>query len=125
MKTLQELMQERSAIFDQQQAILNLAETEGRELTPEEETKFNALETDFDAADKKVKEAQAKEQRSASMAARAASLDAPQGQAVRPSAVAGSPVQSAKTDDGGFDNLGEMVHALRFGDAKGRVHNLA
>lgn len=122
--TLQELMQARAAIFDQQQAILNLAETEGRDLTAEEETKFNALEADFDAADKKVKEAEAKEARTNTMAARAASLDAPQGQVFRPSAVAGSPVQTAKKDDGGFANLGEVVHALRFGDTKGRVDKL-
>jgi HK97 family phage major capsid protein len=121
---IQELMQARAAIFDQQQAIISAAEAENRELTAEEETKFQALEKDFEAADKKVKEAEAKEARNNVMTARANELNAPQNQPFRPSAVAGTGVQAPKKDDGGFANIGEVIHAIRFGDSKGRLDEL-
>ena len=34
-------------------------------------------------------------------------------------------VQDTKLDDGGFKNIGELAHCLKFGDSKGRIKNLA
>lgn len=121
---LQELMQARAAIYDQQMAIVNAAEAEGRDLTAEEEAQFQALEAEFNAADAKVRAAQAKEDRTNELAARGTALNQAQSSPFRPSAVAGSSVQAVQKDDGGFKNLGEVIHAIRFGDSKGRLQNL-
>lgn len=123
-ETLAELMQTRANIYDQQKELLNQAESEGRDLTAEEETQFQALENQYNEADRKVKEAEAKETRAAAMAARANELNGSYSNKFRPSAVAGAPVQATPKDDGGFKNLGELVHAIRFGDSKGRLDEL-
>ncbi|EHQ63671.1 phage major capsid protein, HK97 family [Paenibacillus dendritiformis C454] len=123
-ETLAELMQSRSNIYDQQKAILNNAESEGRDLTSEEEEQFQTLENQFAEADRKVKDAEAKEARVAAMAARGNELNGSQDRPFRPSAVAGAPIQITPKDDGGFKNLGELVHAIRFGDNKGRLGEL-
>ncbi|MFD1777020.1 phage major capsid protein [Paenibacillus rhizophilus] len=121
---LQELMQARANIYDQQMAILSAAETEGRELTAEEEVKFQALETEYAEADQKVKEAEANEERANLMAQRGNELNGAQNKPFRPAAVAGAPVQTPKKDTAGFANLGEFIHDLRFGDSKGRLDKL-
>ncbi|GAC40852.1 phage major capsid protein [Paenibacillus popilliae] len=123
-ESLAELMQARANIYDQQKAILDTAESEGRGLTQEEESQFQALENQFNEADRKVKEAEAREERAAAMTARGEELNSVQNTPFRPSAVGGAPVQIAPKDDGGFKNLGELVHAVRFGDPKGRLGEL-
>lgn len=122
--TLDELLQARAGVFDKQTAILALAESESRDLTEAEETEFAALEKEFGAFENKIKAAQTKENRSNTMAARASAINSTQTIPFRPSAVAGAPVQAEKKDDGGFKNLGEVVHAIRFGDPKGRLEGL-
>ena len=37
----------------------------------------------------------------------------------------GGPVQDDPKDDGGFKNIGELLHAVKFGDPKGRLKDLA
>lgn len=124
MKTLQELMQARANIYDKQMAILSAAESEGRELTAEEEEEFQSLETEYAEADRDVKEAEAREERANKMQSRGNELNGTAAPAFRPSAVAGHPVQQLKKDDAGFANLGEFIHDLRFGDSKGRLGKL-
>jgi len=121
--TLEQLQQDRAAIYDQQKALINLAESENREFTPAEEEEFQTLENEFSAADEAVKKAEKQAARSATMVSRGASIeDAPK--PFRPAAVAGAPVQSAKKNNGGFESLGEMIDAIRFGDKKGRLNEL-
>lgn len=124
--TLDALLQDRAAIYDQQKAILDKAEQENRELTAEEEEKFNNLEKEYDELDKKVKATQAAEDRKAKLAVRSQELNNPQNEPYRPSAsfLGGMPTQEKKLDDGGFTSLGEFLNAVRFGDARGRLANL-
>lgn len=123
-ETLQELLQARAAVHDKQKALLAKAETEGRDLTEAEETEFAALETEFEGFEAKIQAAEKRQTRASVVASREAALNQLETPPFRPSAVAGAPVQAAKKDDGGFKNLGEMIHAVRFGDAKGRLQEL-
>lgn len=121
-RTVAEQMQTRANLYDQQKAMLDAAEGEGRDLTAEEESQFQELENQFIAADEKVKQAEAKEARIVAIAARGEKLNQTSTPSFRPAIVAGAPVQGTPKDDGGFQNLGEFVHAIRFGDAKGRLN---
>ncbi|MHB8124657.1 MAG: phage major capsid protein [Desulfitobacteriaceae bacterium] len=116
---LLELKQKYSGLCDQQKAIVDKAIAENRGMTGEENTEFDNLQKDIDGQAALIAKAE-------TMEGRAAHLDAPAGNTMRPS---GIPVvlgtQAAKKDDGGFKNLGELIYALRFGDAKGRTHELA
>jgi HK97 family phage major capsid protein len=123
-KSLDDLMQQRSNVFEQQQTLLNTAETEGRELTAEEETKFNSLEQQYNDLTADIEKEEAKEARKATMQQRANNLNEPQNKPFRASALGGAPVQVAKKDDGGFANLGEFVNAVRYGDSKGRLDSI-
>lgn len=122
-KSLDELLQERAGIYDQQKAILDKAEEENRDLTAEEEQQFSNLEKDYEKVEAKVKTAQVAEDRKAKLNARGQELNKPQQEPYRPStsALGGMPAQPKKLDDGGFANLGEFLDAVRFGDPKGRL----
>jgi HK97 family phage major capsid protein len=122
-KTLVELQQERSAVHEKQKAMLTAAETEGRDLTDVEETEFNQLEQQFLSLTADITKAESRENRAASVAAREQILN----QAVnpyRPTALFGGATQPVQKDNGGFKNLGEFIHDLRFGDSKGRLGNI-
>lgn len=122
-ETVQELMQARAAIFDKQKKLVDTAKAEGRDLTDTEETEFNNLESEFAGYESRIAAAQKKENRDRAMSERENMLNHTQ-TPFRPAAVAGSPVQAEQKDDGGFKNLGEVIHAVRFGDPKGRLSNL-
>jgi HK97 family phage major capsid protein len=123
---LQELLQARAAKHEEMKALLNKAETENRELTAEEEAKFQALDAEYENLTAQIKEKQEAEARKAKVAARDDDLGKPATPLYRPSASAlgGMPVQPKKLDDGGFANLGEFVNAVRFGDPRGRLAEL-
>ncbi|QJC52792.1 phage major capsid protein [Paenibacillus albicereus] len=123
-ESLAELLQARASVHDQQQAIVNKAKTEGRNLTDEEEAEYDRLDASFDDYSAKIEAAQKQEGRENKMAARTAVLNQTSGQPFRPAAVAGAPVQAKRLDNGGFQNLGEIIHAVRFGDSTGRLQNL-
>jgi len=114
---LRALMQKHADLCDQQQAIVNKAITEGRGMTEDENTQFNALQTEIDGLAATIQAAQAVQDR-------AASLDEPAGKIIRPTGEIGD-VQKDKLDDGGFQNVGEFLHAIKFGDNKGRLQNLS
>ncbi len=118
---LQELLQARAEKIKAQRALLDKAKAENRDLTEQEETEFNALDTEIADLEQKIEAARKKEQREAILASREASLDQPVSQPFRPAAVAGAPVQGDKKENYGFSSLGEFVHAVRFGDSKGRL----
>jgi len=116
---LLELKQKYSGLCDTQKAIVDKAIAENRGMTDEENTEFDNLQKDIDGQAALIAKAEA-------VQGRAAYLDAPVGNTMRPSGIpAVLDTQAAKKDDGGFKNLGELIYALRFGDAKGRTHELA
>lgn len=116
--TLQELRQKNAGLCDQQQAIVDKAVSEGRAMTQEEKTQFDNLQNQIDGLAETIKTAEAIEVRNKA-------LDTPADEKRRPSFIPGEPSQNnSKLDDAGFRNLGEFLHAVRFGDSKGRLSNL-
>lgn len=120
---LQELRQKHAGLCDQQQAIINKALEEKRAMTDEEQKQFNDLQAQIDGLAATIRAAEAVE-------ARAKELEKPVEQPWRPNAnpsafIPGDySMNNKKLDDGGFKSLGEFVHAVRFGDPKGRLANL-
>lgn len=123
-ETLAELLQARASIHDQQQTLLDTAKAATRNLTSEEEAEYERMDASFDDLTTKIEAAQKQEGRENKLAARTSVLNQPAAQPFRPSALGGAPVQAKKLDNGGFANLGEVIHAIRFGDHKGRLANL-
>jgi len=118
-KSIEELRQELGVLVDQQQEIVNEA-AEKESMTEEEENEFNQKFNDLEKQIKAKEDMIAKLEK---VGNRAANLDKPIDPIVRP--IPGDPSQNnKKLDDAGFENLGEFVHAVRFGDSKGRVQNL-
>lgn len=122
-ETLQDLMQQRADVHDQMETLLNTAKDEGRDLTAEEVQEFENLDAQYTELDEKILAKQEQENRAQKVANRASVINS-QPQNFRPAAAAGAPTQPKKLDDGGFKNLGEMLHAVRFGDPKGRLSEL-
>lgn len=114
------LLQARAGKHDEMKAIVDKAQAEGRELTVEEETRFNALDAEYEQLTAQIEDLQAAEARRAKVSARENALNQPQNQPFRP-AVADTSVQAQKLDNGGFANLGEFINAVRFGDSRGRL----
>lgn len=116
--SMQEMMQDRADHIARQRALLDTAKTEKRDFTADEDKEYNSFEAKINALDKQII-------REGAVAEREKQLDEVT-KPYRPSAAAlgGAPVQAAKKDDGGFASLGEMFHALRFGDPKGRIGEL-
>lgn len=112
--TLQEMLQDRAELITQQRALLDKAKSEKRDFTPEEETEFTGYEEQILALDKQVIREEA-------VAAREGQLNAAIAP-YRPSAtvLGGNPVQAEKKDDAGFQNLGEFISSIRFGDQNNR-----
>lgn len=122
--TIQELLQARAAVHDKQKALVEKAKVEARNLTEDEEKQYDTLEAEFASFEAKIATAQKQEDRAALIASREFELNQPATTPFRPSAVAGTGIQEPKKDDGGFANIGEVVHAIRFGDPKGRLDEL-
>lgn len=116
--TLQEMLQKRAALIEQQKALVEAAKAMNRGLNPEESTKFDELNASIEGLDKLIEA----EKRVASLTA---ALDEPAETVHRPQVVPGLPSQNnQKKDDGGFASIGEFVAAVRFGDSKGRLQAL-
>lgn len=114
---LQELRQKYAALCDEQEALLIKAIEEGRtELNAEETQKYEALQKDIDGLKDMIAKAEA-------VLARNSALDQPANQQFRPN-VADTGTQPRQLDNGGFENLGEVIHAIRFGDSRGRLDSL-
>ncbi|MEB4781419.1 phage major capsid protein [Paenibacillus jamilae] len=127
-KTKAELQQERAALIQNQREILNRAKTraEDTELTEEEVTEFERINTEIAALEERIAALEKQAGLEEELAKREGTLDDPASARYRPSAAAlgGSPVQAKLKDTAGFSSFGEFVNALRFGDPKGRIHNL-
>lgn len=118
---LQELRQKLGNLCDQQQAIVDRALSEGRAITEEEQKLFDELQIQIDGLANTIKLAEETN-------ARAKELEKAAGQPWRPNGdpfVPGDYSQNnKKMDDAGFESLGEFIHAVRFGDPKGRLDSL-
>lgn len=118
---LQELRQKLGNLCDQQQAIVDKALSEGRAITEEEQKLFDELQTQIDGLANTIKLAE-------EMNSRTKELEKAAGQPWRPNGdpfVPGDYSQNnKKMDDAGFESLGEFIHAVRFGDPKGRLESL-
>jgi HK97 family phage major capsid protein len=102
-------------IMAKQQTIVDLAKTENRAMN-------DAERKDFDAHQAEIENLQKDLERAEKLDANNKFLDAPANPPVIPAVL---DVQKPKLDDGGFANLGEFLNAVKFGDKKGRLQNLA
>lgn len=113
----QELLQERAIALGRQAEILDTAQAENRNLTPEEEAEFTKADTFCAIANAEISRREREQE--------AGDLDAPFGKKFRPHAIGVDYSRNnRKLDDGGFQSLGEFIDAVRFGDPKGRLRHL-
>lgn len=125
MKTLKELLAERAEKIKNQRELIDNAKKEERDLTEEEAKKFDELEDEIKALDEKIEAVKAQEERERIVAQREKELGDPVQKQLRPENIPGDYSQNnKKLDDGGFKNIGEFIHAVRFGDPQGRLNNL-
>ncbi|MCL6443921.1 MAG: phage major capsid protein [Alicyclobacillus sp.] len=123
MNKLNELLQARAEKIEQQRALLDAAESESRDFTPEEAQAFDALDAEIEALDAEIEKIRAHQARQEKVRNRERGLDEPMNEPFR--GAFGLDTQKPKLDDGGFTNLGEFLDAVRFGDSKGRLDLLA
>ncbi|MFD1675414.1 phage major capsid protein [Alicyclobacillus fodiniaquatilis] len=121
MNKLQDLLENRAEAIQKQRAFLDKAKEEERDLTTEEVSAFDALDTEIEGLDADIKAERAKIEREQKVAARENELEKPLNTPFRPSSLE---TQAKKLDNGGFKNLGEFLDAVRFGDSKGRIEAL-
>lgn len=125
MKTLKELLAERAEKIKNQRKLIDNAKKEERDLTEDEVKQFDALEDEIKVLDEKIESVKAQEERERIVAQREKELDDPAQKQFRPETVPGDYSQNnKKLDNAGFANLGEYIHAVRFGDSKGRLNSL-
>ena len=98
-----------------QQTLLNKVKTEDRVFSDEEKTQFQALQTEIDGL-----KAQAKIEEQMN-----ANNDYMNGSAQKFIMPSDFSTQATVKDDGGFQNLGEFLFAVKNGDKKGRIQNLS
>lgn len=111
-----ELMEKRAGLVAQQRALVDAAKAENRTLTEEEAKQFDDLDAQITALDGDI-------ERLKKLEAREAVLSAPADKPFRPNTVPG-PEPVDRKDNAGFQSLGEFIHAVRFGDPRGRLQAL-
>ncbi len=115
---LQALKQKRSELCDQQDAITDKAMAELRGMTKDEQVQYDSLQKEIDGLNNTIAAIEASQNRTKV-------LDAPANNIIRPTQFPGDGSQNNnKLDDCGFANLGEFIHAIRFGDSKGRLQSM-
>lgn len=120
METLQELLQARTENITDQRNLMEAAKAENRDFTEEEETNFADLEAKLEVIDKKIVAKQKQEDREKALATREKELGN-QTEPYRGSMPAHNETQPEIKDNKGFENFGEFLSAVRFGDPKGRL----
>jgi HK97 family phage major capsid protein len=119
---LQELLQKRASVIADMRKMLE--ENKGKTLTVDEEKafddKYSALKAEVASLDKSI-------EREKEVGTLETGLENPfTGKAADPGAHADpSHKQAEVLDDGGFKSLGELAHAVRFGDKSGRLKDLS
>jgi HK97 family phage major capsid protein len=109
---LRELRQKRAKLIEKQRGLINTAKLEARTFIEEEEKAFEDLDHQIHSLEKQIG-------REEQVASREKELDQPIGKAFRPILPGPDPIE--KRDNAGFKSFGEFIHAVRFGDAKGRL----
>lgn len=123
--TLQEMLQKRAELVQKMRAMLDKAKAETRDFSEDEAKEFDGYKAEIEGLELNIQAIQKQDERERLVADREKAIDHPSASGIyRPSALYGAPVQAAKKDDGGFKNLGELIHAVRFGDPKGRLQEL-
>ncbi len=111
--TLIDARQKLGEVCDAQNAVLQKALAEGRPMNAEEQTAYDAFNSQIDAWQKTVIAAEAAEKRLEDSARPADKRD-PE-----------PPKDNKDLDNCGFENFGEFLHCVRNGDSKGRMKNLS
>lgn len=114
--TLQEMLQKRADFIQKQRDILEAGKASG-EITEEQEQKFQEYQKEIEKLDSLI-------EKEKSVSSREEGLDDPATKRFRPGQIDAGYKQQKKLNDAGFKNLGEFIHAIRFGDAKGRLAEL-
>lgn len=118
MKTLEELRTRQGEIIDEQDLILKTADDDDkRDLTDEEEARFNELQTELKALDADADTLKKKEERQAELDRRKAELKKPVRQPPRMAATF-TPENPEE-----FKNFGEFIHAVTFNPADRRLYD--
>jgi len=117
MLTKAELQQKRAGLIKEQKALIEKALGEGRAMSAEEQGQVKAKQTEIDNLGETVKALD-------TATAQAAELEEPETKLFRPATVAPG-TQPEKLDDCGFKNVGEFLYAVKNGDPKGRMKDLA
>ncbi len=113
---LQELRQKYAGLCDQQKVIVDLAVSEERALTEEETASFDGLQKQIDDLADLIAKAEKVQDRGSKLA------EPTNDPIYTPNVISGH--KDKEKDDAGFANLGEFIHAVRFGDTKGRTASL-
>lgn len=116
---LQQLLQARAAKHNRQGEILAAARADNRDLTTEEESEYDGLESEITTLDGQIEAKRKQENRESSFAARDQQMDQPQSRPYRAGIPGPDPVD--KKDTFGFKSMAEFVSAVRFGDPQGRL----
>lgn len=98
-----------------QQALIEKAKTEKRDINEDEIKQFNAFQTDIDNLKIQADVAQKMEENEKY-------LDEPETKTIIPTVME---TQGEKLDDGGFKNVGEFLDCVKNGDSKGRIKALS
>lgn len=118
--SLQEMLQKRAGLIQKQRQMLDQAKTAGRDFTEQEESDFDAIESQIKALEKNI-------EREKALQNRESELDEPVGKTYRPGSDPGSaygaPTQEEKRNDGGFKSWDEFLHAVVFGDKSGKLQS--
>ncbi|ADU30985.1 phage major capsid protein [Evansella cellulosilytica] len=120
MKTLQELLNERAEKIQNQRTLIDAAKAENRDLTEVEAKDFDDLQAEIDGLEKDIEDKHKQEEREKNLAAREREINN-QVKPFRPSMPSNHETQPSPKDDKGFQNFGEFISAVRFGDPKGRL----
>jgi len=119
MKTLEQLLKRQNEIISEQDLILKTADDDDkRDLTEEEETGFNELQTELKALDAEGDALKKKEDRQAELDRRKAELKKPVNQPPRMAATF-TPDNPAE-----FKNIGEFLYSVRFNRDDRRLYDL-
>lgn len=120
--TLQQLLQARAAKHKRQGEILAAARNDNRDLTAEEETEYDGLETEITDLDGQIEAKRKQENRETTFAARENDMNQPAARPYRNQIPGPDPVE--RKDSFGFNSLAEFVSAVRFGDTQGRLDSI-
>lgn len=109
---LQDLLQKRASLIDQQQALLQKA-ANGENVKSE----FDSLQAQIDNINNSIEMLKTVEQNQKDNKGAGSSFDNGLGVLI-------NPPKDGQKDNGGFESFGEMLHAIKYGDKKGRLEHL-